>query len=336
MLHVLNKTLDIFGLLWIIVEFITQKLPKLIFVVGGWAEFIRGFLSRNYKFELVGVAQNYPVQMLDLLLFSDLETVHKNFRLRFWNDEELFSLLKDWTVTLVDTQCVDLDVVFFNLCSTDCCLTFLKPVNQQASNSGIFRDVDNVGVSLLLLHVGTSDDRKTCLLQRFVSAVLKLLFPFSFLLELLFDLFLGFHLFSELWDFIFQKENLILILNLNHFHVVHVNCLCWFLDNFLIVAGLLKLPSQLLNFSSELLVRSFDLDVLLRLGTDLWGVLGKSKSRERLIVVETCRWQCGYQEGLTVTSKGLGEDLGQYWLSVRDVFLFTFGTVFCQDVDYST
>jgi hypothetical protein len=242
MLHVLNETLDIFGLFWIIVEFIAQKLAELIFV-GGWAKFIRGFLSRNHKFKLVSMTQNYSVQMLDLLLFSDLETVHKNFGLRFGDDEELFSLLNDWTVALVYAQCVDLDVVFFNFCSTNWCLALLKPIDQQASDSRIFRDVDDVRVSLLLLHVGTSDDWQTSLFQCFISAVLKLLFPFSFFFELLFDFLLGFHLFSELWDFIFQKQNFVLVFNLNHFHVVHVDCFCWFLDNFLIGTSLLKLSS---------------------------------------------------------------------------------------------
>lgn len=335
MLHVLNETLDVFGLFWIVVEFIAQKLSELIFV-GGWAEFIRGFLSRNHKFKLVCMTQNYSVQMLDLLLFSDLETVHKNFGLRFGDDEELFSLLNDWTVALVDAQCVDLDVVFFNFCSTNWCLALLEPIDQQASDSRIFRDVDDVRVSLLLLHVGTSDDWQTSLFQCFISAVLKLLFPFSFFLELLFDFLLGFHLFSKLWDFIFQKQNFVLVLNLNHFHVVHVNCFRRFLDNFLIGASLLKLSSKLLNLSTQFLIRSFDLNILFGLSADLWSILGKSKGWKRLIVIETCRGQCSYQECLAVTSKGLCEDLGQYWLSVRDVLLFTFGTVFCQDVDYST
>lgn len=187
MLHVLNQVLDVFGLLAVSIQLVSQELTILI-LIDSASQFIRGLFAWNNQLELISVTKNDPVQMLNCFFFSDLETVDKHFRFGFGHDVKLFALLDDRAVLFVNTQSIYLDVVLLNLTGTDLGLAFLQSINQEPCDSRIFRDVDDVrSLGVLLLHTCTNDS-KACLFECLVSAFFKFfLFP-SFFLKLLFDL----------------------------------------------------------------------------------------------------------------------------------------------------
>ena len=66
--------------------------------------------------------------MLDLLLFSYLETVDENFGFWFWDDVELLTLLENCAVALVYTQSVDFDVVFLDFVCADVRLALFQAI----------------------------------------------------------------------------------------------------------------------------------------------------------------------------------------------------------------
>ncbi len=274
MLHVLNQVLYVLSLLCVPIQLITQKFTKL-FLIDSCPQFIWRLFPRYDKLELIGVTQHNPVQMFNLFLFSHLETVDENLSLRFGDNEEMLPFLQDGAVTLIYTQGVYLDVVFLYIICTDICLSLLKSVYQQTCNGWILRNVDDVRLCLLLLKVRAYNGQ-TDLLKGFISTFLQLLFPLPFLIKLLLHLVLGFHGFSEFLDLILQEQHLVLVLHLDHLHVVHVNHLWRLLYHSLVLLGVLKLLSQSFNLSSELLVRTLYLDVFLRLGANFGGILGES------------------------------------------------------------
>ena len=94
MLHVLNQVLDIFSLIAVPIELITKEFAVLIFI-NGCSKLIWSFFSWNNELELICMPEYNSVKMLDLLFFSNLEPVHKDFRLWFGNDKELLTFLKD-------------------------------------------------------------------------------------------------------------------------------------------------------------------------------------------------------------------------------------------------
>jgi hypothetical protein len=134
----------------------------------------------------------------------------------------------------VDTESVDLNVVFFNITGTNLSLTFFEPVNQESCDCGVFRDVDNVRCfGVLILHACT-EDSETCLFEGFISAFFEFFLFLSFFFELLFDFLFGFHHLSHFGNLIFEEEHFVLVFDLNDLHVVHVNCLWSLLDDLLV------------------------------------------------------------------------------------------------------
>ncbi len=201
MLHVLNEILDIFGLLAVSVQFVSQEFTILI-LIDCRSQFIRGLFTWNDKLELIGMTKNNPVQMFYWFFVSHLETIDKHFGLGFGHDVKLFAFLNDWAMLFVDTKSINLDVILLNLAGTDLCFTFFESVNQEPCNRWIFRNVDNVrSFSVLLLHTRT-ENRETCLFECFISALFEFFLFLSFFLELLFDLLFWFHHFSHFGDFI--------------------------------------------------------------------------------------------------------------------------------------
>jgi hypothetical protein len=94
MLHVLNEILDIFGLLAVSVQFVSQEFTILI-LIDCRSQFIRGLFTWNDKLELIGMTKNNPVQMFYWFFVSHLETIDKHFGLGFGHDVKLFAFLND-------------------------------------------------------------------------------------------------------------------------------------------------------------------------------------------------------------------------------------------------
>lgn len=88
-------------------------------LVGSGSQLIGCLFPRNDQFELVCMSEHNSIQVFDFFFFSDLETVDEYFGFGFGSDVELFALLSDGTMTLVDTQGVDFDIVFFDFIGTD-------------------------------------------------------------------------------------------------------------------------------------------------------------------------------------------------------------------------
>ena len=129
MFHILNKIFHIFRFICISVEFIAQKLTKLVFVDCS-SQLIRSLFTRYDKFELVCMTKDNSIKMFYLLFLSDLETIDKNFGLRLRNNEKLFFFLKNWTMSLINTKCVYLDIILLHLICTYVCFTLLQFINQ--------------------------------------------------------------------------------------------------------------------------------------------------------------------------------------------------------------
>lgn len=74
------------------------------------------------------MTQNNPIQMFDLLFFCDLETINKDFGLRFGDNKEFFSLLNDGTVAFINSKGIEFDIVLVDLVSTDGSLSLLESI----------------------------------------------------------------------------------------------------------------------------------------------------------------------------------------------------------------
>lgn len=201
MFHILDETFNIFGFIGISIKFITKKLSKLIFIYGR-SQLIWGFFTRYDKFEFISMTKNNSIKMFNLLFLSNLESIDKNFSFWFRNDKKLFSLLENRTMSLVNTQSINFDIILFNFIGTNVGFTLFEFINQQTSNGRILRDVDNVWLILRLLEICSSNNCKTCFFQCLISAFLKFFLSFPFFLQLFFKLFFGFHYIFELSDFV--------------------------------------------------------------------------------------------------------------------------------------
>ncbi len=71
------------------------------------------------------MTQYYPIKMFNLLFFCHLKPIDKYFGLRLRNDIKLLTLLQYGTVTLADTQRIDLNVILLYLVGTNVSLALL-------------------------------------------------------------------------------------------------------------------------------------------------------------------------------------------------------------------
>lgn len=163
MFHVLDETFYIFSFISISIKFVTKKLPKLVFINSG-SELIRSFLTRYDKFKLISMTKDNPIKMFYLLFLSYLESINKDFSFWFGNDEEFLFLLENRAMSFINTQGINFDVILFDFIRTNVGLTFLQFINQQTSDGRILWNVNNVGLILGLLKIGSSNNGKTCFL----------------------------------------------------------------------------------------------------------------------------------------------------------------------------
>ena len=129
MFHILDETFNVFGFISISIKLITKKLSKLIFVNCG-SQLIWGFFARYDEFEFISMTKNDSIKMFDLLFLSNLESINKNFSFWFRNNKKLFSLLKDGTMSLINTQSINFDIILFDFIRTNIGLTLFQFVDQ--------------------------------------------------------------------------------------------------------------------------------------------------------------------------------------------------------------